>query len=420
MVNYSHNLAVKNPDLAKEWHPTINGELSPNDVTPGSNKKVWWRCERGHEWEAAIGNRTRGTGCPYCSGRRAGADNNLAVQNPDLAKDWHPSKNRDVSPYDVKPGSDKKVWWICERGHEWKAVISSRTRGNRCPHCSRQKAGADNNLAVKSPALAQEWHPTKNGALTPHELTPGSDKKVWWRCERGHEWEAAIGNRTRGTGCPYCSGRRAGADNNLAVTTPNVAKDWHQTKNGELTPYDVVAGSNKKAWWQCERGHEWEAVIRNRIARHLCPYCLGRRVSADNNLAVKVPNLAKEWHAAKNGHLTPFDVTRGSGRKAWWLCKRGHAWQAIIYNRTHGNGCPYCSNRRVGADNNLAKKYPDLSNQWHPTRNGSLMPSGVTPGSDKKVWWVCGRGHEWKARIGNRARGSDCPMCRPTKSNGKR
>ncbi len=275
------------------------------------------------------------------------------------------------------------------------------------------------NLTVGHSELVQEWHPIKNGELTPYEVTPGSDKKVWWRCEHGHEWEAVVGNRTRGRGCPYCSGRRAGADNNLAIITPNLAKEWYQTKNGKLTPYDVVAGSNKKVWWRCERCHKWEAVIRNRMAGQGCPYCSGRRVGADNNLVVKVPSLAKEWHPGLNGHLTPFDVTPGSARKAWWLCGRGHAWKAIIHNRTHGNGCPYCSNRKVGADNNLAIKYPELSNQWHLTKNGSLMPSGVTSGSDKKVWWVCGRGHEWKARIGNRARGSGCPMCRRAKSHGK-
>jgi len=66
-----YSLQVINPKLSKEWHPTKNGVLTPEDVTPYSNKKVWWVCEKKHEWSVAICNRNRGTGCPYCSGRVA-------------------------------------------------------------------------------------------------------------------------------------------------------------------------------------------------------------------------------------------------------------------------------------------------------------------------------------------------------------
>ncbi len=66
----TYNLQVVNPDLAKEWHPTKNEDLNPEDVTSGSNKKVWWLCNEGHEWEAQINSRNSGRGCPYCSGRR--------------------------------------------------------------------------------------------------------------------------------------------------------------------------------------------------------------------------------------------------------------------------------------------------------------------------------------------------------------
>ena len=62
------SLGESNPSLAKEWHPTKNVKLSPNDVTPKVRKKVWWICKKGHEWEARIFSRNRGRGCPYCSG----------------------------------------------------------------------------------------------------------------------------------------------------------------------------------------------------------------------------------------------------------------------------------------------------------------------------------------------------------------
>ena len=60
------------PHLVKQWHPTKNGELTPKQLIYGSNKKVWWRCHKGHSWETTPNQRTKpsGSGCPYCSGQR--------------------------------------------------------------------------------------------------------------------------------------------------------------------------------------------------------------------------------------------------------------------------------------------------------------------------------------------------------------
>ncbi len=145
--------------------------------------------------------------------RKAGADNNLAVLNPDLAAQWHADKNDPLTPEDVTPGSNKKVWCQCKNGHEWEAVIASRSMGRGCPECAGQKVGADNNLAVLNPDLAAQWHSDKNHPLTPQDVRPGSNKKVWWQCKNGHEWEANINNRSRGSGCPYCSRIRRSKDN---------------------------------------------------------------------------------------------------------------------------------------------------------------------------------------------------------------
>ena len=135
-----NDLVTINPDLATQWHPNKNGNLKPCDVRPSSNKKVWWICEKGHEWEAVIGSRSKGVGCPVCANKKTLAGyNDLATTNPSLAAQWHPTRNADLHPTDVTRSSNKKVWWICQHGHEWQSTVSHRNQGRGCPKCSRVK-----------------------------------------------------------------------------------------------------------------------------------------------------------------------------------------------------------------------------------------------------------------------------------------
>lgn len=124
--------------------------------------------------------------------------------------------------------------------------------------------------------------------------------------------------------------------------------------------------------------------------------------------------LAAQWDAARNGTLTPEQVTPASNRKARWRCEKGHSFQAVIASRANGSGCPYCTNKKVLAGfNDLATAEPKIAAEWHPTLNGALTPGMVTAGSRKKVWWQCSCGHIWSARIGARtgAQRSGCPVC---------
>ena len=129
-----------NAQLMAEWNFEKNVGLTPADILQSSNKKVWWICEKGHEWQAIVGNRNKGTGCPYCYGRVAiTGENDLQTVNPALAKEWNFEKNYGVLPSEVLPNSSKKVWWICRNGHEWEARIGTRNQGNNCPYCAGQK-----------------------------------------------------------------------------------------------------------------------------------------------------------------------------------------------------------------------------------------------------------------------------------------
>ena len=348
--------------------------------------------------------------------RRITEKNGLAATHPELAAEWHPSKNSNLKPEQVTPGSNKKVWWLGKCGHEWQAVVAERSRKKGCPYCSGQRVlFGYNDLATVRPDLAREWHPTKNGELTPEQVSVGAHQKAWWLCEKGHEWQAVIGSRNQGRGCPICSNKQVlSGYNDLATVHPELAKEWHPTKNGELTPHDIIGGSNKKVWWQCSLGHEWEVSPDVRVVDKTgCPYCANKKVLPGfNDLATVNPGLAAEWHPTKNSNLKPEQVTVSSGKKVWWWCDKGHEWQAVVADRTAGKGCPICAGQQIlPGFNDLATVNPEVAKEWHPTKNGALLPSAVAPRSNKKVWWLGKCGHEWQAGTASRSRGDGCPIC---------
>lgn len=264
--------------------------------------------------------------------------------------------------------------------------------------------------------LLAQWHPTKNEPLTPREISYGSKRKIWWRCEKGHAWQAAVYTRTGGSGCPVCAGKRTWpGENDLASQRPDLAAQWHPTKNGGVTPADVPVRSHYKAWWVCEKGHAWQSLVTSRTNGCGCPVCANRTLlPGENDLATTHPDLARQWHPEKNGTLTPHDLVAGAHKKVWWICGKGHAWQALVSSRTSGGaGCPVCAGRAViPGENDLASQFPAIAAQWHPSRNGALTPEKVTPSSNRKVWWRCPRGHDYRAGVGARTvSGSDCPYC---------
>ena len=276
------SLQETNPEIAKQWYYPLNGELSPNKVTSGSNKKVWWKCDKGddHIWESTIEKRTSGRGCAICRGFKVVKSNCLATTHPFLAKQWHTPLNGDLTPNDVTSGSNKKVWWKCDKGddHVWESTIGNRSSGRGCAICSNRKFVHSNSLAMTHPQLAEEFHPTLNGRITKNDVGAGSHKKVWWKCEKGddHIWDAPPNQRVASSGCPICSNRRTVKSNSICTTHPKLAMQWHPSLNGDLTPNDVVVGTPKKFWWICDKGddHIWKASPHLRSKDNTgCPFC---------------------------------------------------------------------------------------------------------------------------------------------------
>ena len=489
------SLAEARPDLAKEWNYKKNGDLKPEDVGYKSNKKVWWKLPydvpddypvehlRGKhfefEWEASINNRTRSAGCPYFYGRVWKGFNDLQTVNPELARQWHPTKNGNLTPTQIAAKSNKKVWWLFPYDDpntgkhfefEWQAIIRSRNAGLGCPFISGKAVWEGfNDLQTVNSELARQWHPTKNGDLKPTQVTANSNKMAWWilsydvpldypvkHLRDKHfdfEWQANIENRNNDSGCPYLNGRAVWEGfNDLQTVNPELAAQWHPTKNGDLKPTQVTANSNKMAWWillydvpndypidHLRGGHfdfEWEAGIGGRNNGTNCPYLIGQAVwTGFNDLVTVNPELARQWHPTKNGGLKPTQVTANSNKMAWWTLSydvpldypvkhlRGKhfdfEWQAKVHDRNKGYGCPYLNGRAVWEGfNDLQTVNPELAVQWHPTKNGNLKPTQVPTGSGRKVWWLLPYDDpkiekcfnlEWLATINHRNNGSGCP-----------
>lgn len=337
--------------LIAQWHPEKNLPLTPDKVSAGSSKKVWWLGECTHSWEASIANRVYGRGCPYCSGKQIlKGFNDLATLKPVVASQWNHEKNLPLTLDTINVGSNKIVWWKNDAcGHEWEMKVATRNDHIACSVCDGYIIQSGfNDLTTTHPDIAKEWHPTKNSALTPQEVSPGSGRKVWWLSEDcGHEWEAIIKNRTiRGDSCLCCAGRMVITGvNDLATINPAIAAEWHPTKNLPLTAQTVSAGMKGGAWWQCIDKHEWQAGVYDRKTHNYkCPYCSGRNaIVGVNDLATINPALVKEWDVDKNLPLTPQDVKASTNRKVWWVCPKNHKWDAQVTGRSRGQGCPVCA-----------------------------------------------------------------------------
>ena len=151
---------------------------------------------------------------------------------PTLLEKWHPTKNGGTNPNSLHIGSHRKVWWQCNHGHEWETELRLRTRRDYgCPYCNQTKPSPEYNLGVMRPDLIQSGI-TNGMALNP-DFTPNSGKKVCWKCDAGHNWEATIDSRNRadvGSNCPYCAGKRASAENNLLKSYPSISHEWDYEK----------------------------------------------------------------------------------------------------------------------------------------------------------------------------------------------
>ena len=470
-------------DILAQWDYNENADVSPSTISYGSHKKVAWICEQGHKWKTSPKVRSMGCGCPFCSRNLAipGATD-LKTLFPHLITEWDFEKNANIRPEFTTASSDKKVWWKCANGHEWQAVINKRTKLNHgCPYCANQYViSGETDFATKYPELVHLWNADKNGDLQPSQVTAKSHKKVWWKCHKGHEWQAAIANIAAGKGCPQCSlemhssfpeqaiyyyisklatceSRKVifGKEVDIYINDMNTAIEYngrYYHKNETTKQRDIkkqlclenhnvrlitVAESNKNIvesdciQYDIDKGYKYLDWAISELITQIFPHQTDIReminikrdeikikdnylfLQKEISISITHPDDAKEWHPSKNGHLTPDMFTHGSHTRIWWLGKCGHEWQASIYTKTKGHGCPVCAGKKlVVGINDLFSTHPELAQEWDYEKN-TIDPATVSRGCRERVFWKCNDGHSWQCAIGKRTRdGKSCPTCK--------
>lgn len=403
-----------NPHLMSEFDYEKNIDIDVSKITSGSHLKLWWKCSLGHSWNAAVSKRFIGQNCPFCSGKRAlKGYNDLSTTNPELVSEWDSAKN-DTPIFEYRPMSNKKVWWTCDKGHHWEAVIAKRAQGEKCPICQGKTVQTGfNDLCTTHTSLIEEWDFEKNSGLSPYKFSKGSDKKVWWRCKHNHSWEATISSRVSGVACPQCA-------KELQISYPEKALYYYTKKvfpdataNYKLTDemnaleLDIFIPSFRVGIeYDGERWHQdierdlqknrkcaEQDIFLIRVREPLCPV-----LSDSSSLNILLGNKKRGLHGAIETVINA-------------LLKHTGKASSIRVDLQRDNADILSLLVSFEKANSLHVLYPDIAMEWDVNKNGKLNATLVSNGSDKKVWWICPLGHSYLSSISARTRGRSCPIC---------
>ncbi len=506
----------KKPDLENEWLIEVNQYLL-SEVSSTARDKFAWVCDKGHIFLAIVYNRTHGSNCYFCYQENKSSIiksakliqcGSLQEKYPELAKEWDPNKNGDITPDLITPQANDKYWWICNRGHEsFHMSPNSRiNRGSGCSLCYQDKKPEiarkhflKNNLTLLDldPFLAKQFDVKKNGRRA-DEINSQSGLNVWWICPNGHSFQMIVSHRfLRGGGCTSCSKTGTSRiqiliENELRCIFPDLEdnKPVHQYSIDCFIPSLKIAieydGKHvheqekdliknkvlEKEGYRIIRIREYplkktteldivfkasqnfeqiknmiNSVLENiktlQISENLCDsidnYIVNPNLQAEKKwrqvwaefpkpkpelqLKNTNPKLSEEWDYLKNYPLTPESYMGTSTYNAWWLCRVcGHSWQNRIDSRhSRGDGCNECYGKvraetirktKLKRTGSIKKTHPKLIDEWNYELN-EIDPNNISAGSETKVWWNCTKGHEPYPQAINCRTGQNqgCPIC---------
>ena len=415
-----HDVISNNTKLMGEWNWEKNNALNlfPDKITCGSSKiTVWWKCKTcNYEWKTTPNNRIRGTNCPACANRVVVEGfNDLQTLYPDIAKRWHKTLNK-IQPTQVVPKSQRKVYWCCEKNHNhyFLTRIDHMVSDNvQCPVCVNQKViKGVNDLETTHPELIKEWDFEKN-RIFPDTIPYGTTRRVWWKCKSGHSWQASVGSRagSQKTGCPICK-------KELSVSFPEKSIAFYLSKvfyieenkrfewlgRAELDIYipelNLAIEYDGQAWHKdisrdcrkdllCEKND----IKLIRIRELECPiYESG---------SIKYSIIAQDNNSLNKIIFEIFDYINSKyNKKINLIIDVEKDYQQIVSQML-----------MLLKDKSVLNS--DLLKEWNYKKNGKILPETISLGSDKKIWWICDKGHEWKATVSSRSgkQKCGCPYC---------
>ena len=441
-VNWGVNdLKSQNPRIAQEWDYDKNANLIPDNITVNSGKKVWWICPVGHSYQAVIRDRNLGTNCPICNKRHSSSFPEQAIfyyikkAFPDAINKYKDifqnSMELDIYIPSMQIGIeyDGKQWHNTEESHkrELKKYEICKKHNITLIRIKEKTEYLWNDTADSTYVLKNGKDMKLLERFIQHILSfLYVDTDIFAKTQQTFNWYNKVNidiQRDKSEIYSYLSD----TENSFATSYPDLIKEWDYEKNGKLKPEMFTAGSNEKVWWTCSKcKHEWKTQINWRTPPKNtgCPKCAidkhGKTfhknyLEQKGSLLYTNPKLAEEWHPYKN-IISINDITEGSPKDVWWLCKKcGYEWISSPNNRKKGSGCPCCYGRvpKQGI-NDLETLNPEIAKEWDFDKNIELMPNNVKPGSGKKVWWKCNVcGNSWQAIIRNRVKGiNNCPYCK--------
>lgn len=370
IIQNFYDWCIKNnkQDLLDRWNYELNG-IDPHDVGHSSGNKYYFNCSRNKSHKPSFVRLSHITGdnvkvdCKACSSFAQWCADNLSEDF--ISNCWHKELNDGIDPWVIGKASKKTVWLMCNNGHNHYYSTSPKSfiKGlHDCYVCNGQSVFCGfNDLFTTDPQLVGLWNFDKNKTISPYEVSRGSNRKVWWKCENcEHEWEASISNIVAGKRCPLCAKQRQSEsyiNNKLTQGLsfgdlfPALLKMWDYEKNKTIDPFKIFPGSRKIVSWTCCNGHNFEMSITVMCKAFLngdslCKYCEGIGVvKGKNDLYTTHPDLLKDWDYEKNTDRTPNTIAFGSTKRVWWKCHIcGYEWQATPNSRTNLlSGCPECA-----------------------------------------------------------------------------
>lgn len=407
-------------DILSLWSEE-NGSLKPCDVYYRGKERVWWECPTcGYKWQTFVVSKIVSKySCPQCAREKVllkshkkqlEKSGTLESKRPDLVSEWNYERN-ELTPSDYAPQSNKRVWWICRKGHEWRASINSRFRGVGCPKCNKEKGTSFPEQTIffyLSKVTKTEnrfdydgfeidiYLPSLNVGIEYDGIHFHSSEKTALREQKKNEYLKSKGVR-------LIRIKEINDKTNISIENDIIYYPFERDYRNIDLLINYLSSLFELGIKDVDHNRDRSKIYEQ--------YILSEK---ENSIATKCPELLKEWDFDKNGKLDPYYFRYSSNHKAWWKCNKGHSWQAIIYSRYHGNGCPYCSNNLLlKGFNDLKTLNPTFMVDWDYDKNNDINPSDILGFPQKKVWWKCHTcGYEWEATIDKRGQGRGCPKCK--------